>query len=149
MFAGLSVPHFPPVKNIIMAATEGSVGVKGRYMSQVAGLCGSWVSFIVMVAVGCCVKGYRVQQGRALEFESWGLVDSGAELGMIFHKMVKSPNAAGMTVKHIAGGGVEVGYSFSRKDCPKEREKAIGCTWKGFRFPFKRLAVGLKRWLGP
>lgn len=87
-----------------------------------------------------------------MEFVSWGLVDSGAELGMIFHKMVKSPNAAGMTVKHGAGGGMEAGYSFREKDCPKEHEKAIGqepiCTWMGFRFFFKRLAVRLKRWLG-
>lgn len=72
---------------------------------------------------------------------------------MVFHIMVKSPNAAGMAVKQGAGGGVEAGYSFCGKDCPKEREKAIGqgpiCTWKGFRFPCKRLAVGLTRWLGP
>lgn len=87
------------------------------------------------------------------EEELWNLqvgvfADSGAELGMVFHKTVKSPNAAGMTVKHGAGGGVEAGYSFRGKDCPKEREKAIGqgpiCTWKGFRFSFKRLAVALR-----
>lgn len=126
MTADLSVPQFPPVKNRIMSATEGSVWVKGRYVSQVAGRCGSRVSFIVTVGVGCCVKGYRVQQERALECESWSLVDSGAELGMVFHIMVKSPNAAGMAVKQGAGGGVEAGYSFSGKDCPKEREKAIG-----------------------
>lgn len=59
------------------------------------------------------------------EEELWNLqvgvfADSGAELGMVFHKTVKSPNAAGMTVKHGAGGGVEVAYSFRGKDCPKE-----------------------------
>lgn len=91
-------------------------------MSQVAGRCGSRVSFIVTVGVGCCVKGYRVQRERALEFESWGLADSGAKLRMVFHIMVKSPNVSGMAVKQGAGGGVEAGYSFSGKDCPKERE---------------------------
>lgn len=39
--------------------------------------------------------------------------------------MARSPNAAGVALKHRAGGGVEADYSFKENNLSKERVRAI------------------------